>query len=336
MTPIRVIVFTHLICSSLNHALFVQLDLLGMGTVDEEHGTIQLSAPGDHAAIYTGASGSLLGATLSVFDNSVRIMEINPVLASLRLNPTSNQAASRLGETEVSLEILSGLFFFRERSQVTVSAVLENGRRFVITDPAEILLQSSNSSILMVDSNYVVARGVGTVELNVTWMVCRTILGRSTIEITVEFNENRPIFENNPQRAEIAENSPLGTTVTAVIANDLDFANADSARRDTEYRFMDESSSHDGLFVLDKITGLISLNGPLDREMRDSYTILLEATDRAQRLAEQQRRALLEEGVGGSGSGSGDLLMPDRSPTLPPLPSLRIDTITVRHCTRVV
>lgn len=300
--------------------------------MDQEHGTIQLSAPGEHFAIYTAADAALSTTTdrLNVVDESIRIMRIDPVLASLRLNPTSNQAAaSRLGETEVSLEILSGLFFIEERSQVTVSAVLENGRRFAITDPAEIRLQSSNSSILMVDSNYVVARGVGTVELNVTWMVCGTILGRSMIEITVEFNENRPIFENNPQRARIAENSPLGAPVATVTANDLDFANTDSSRRDTEYRFMDESSTHDGLFVLDKITGVISLNGPLDRETIDSYIIELEATDRAQRLAEQQRQAVLEEGDG-SGSGSGDLLMPNAPPTLPPLPSPRIDTIMVR------
>lgn len=301
--------------------------------LDEERGIIQPSQPGNQLILYmspiTEGIGTLM---LAVSDESIRIMKIDPILASLRLDPTSIQAASTLGETEISLEILSGLFFFEERSEVTVSVILENGHRFAITDPSEIQLQSSDSAILMVDSNYVVARGVGTAELNVTWITCGMILGTSTIEITVEFNDHRPIFVNNPQIAQIVENSPLDAPVATVSANDLDFANnTNSARRDTEYRFADGSSTHDGLFVLDKTTGVITLNGPLDREARDSYVIQVEATDRAQRLAEQQRRVLSEEGDDLSGSGSGgsaDILIPD-GPSPTPLPSLRIDMLVV-------
>lgn len=241
-------------------------------------------------------------------------MRIDPILASLRLGLNNDQAASRLGETLVTIEILSGLFFSGERAEVTMSVILMNGRRIVIRDPSEILLQSSNSSILDVDENFVIARGVGVTELNVTWVVCGAILGRSTIEVTVEFNENRPIFANNPQTNQIIENSPLGMSIATVFANDLDFVNAPpSTRRDTEYRFLNQSFTHGGLFVLDKITGEIALNGPLDREMRDSYELQIEATDRAQRQAEQLQQQQQQMNNEGSGSGSGGFLMPDRT-----------------------
>ena len=307
--------------------------------LDEERGIFQPSEDGEQVILFTGPISRGRGIIpLNISDSSIRIMKIDPILASLRLDPTGVPAASALGETGVSLEILSGLFFSEERSEVTVSVVLENGHRFVITDPAEIQLQTSNDSILMVDDNFVVARGVGVAELNVTWIVCDMILGSSTIEITVEFSDHRPIFANNPQTAEIAEGSPLGTPVVTVFANDLDFANStDLSRRDTEYRFADESSTHDGLFVLDKTTGVITLNGPLDRETRDSYIIQIEATDRAQRLLEQQRQAPPDDDTSltpgsGSGSGSGDILMPvGPTATLPPPPpsSLRIDRLMV-------
>lgn len=258
---------------------------------------------------------------ITVADTEVDIMKIDPILASLRLDLTDVQADSRLSETVVSLDILSGLFFLEERTEVTVSVILVNGRRIVIRDPSEIQLQSSNSSILSVDGNFVIARGVGTAELNVTWVVCEAILGRSTIEVTVEFSENRPVFENNPQTAQIIENSPLSSSIVTVFANDMDFADTDITRRDTEYRFADEAFSHGGLFSLDRITGLITLNAPLDREVEDSYEIRIEATDRTQRRAEQQQDGTVDTGedVSGSGLGSGDFLMPDgtSSPTTP-------------------
>ena len=274
-------------------------------------------------------------------DDSVSPMEIDPILASLRLGLSQSQPSSRLDETEVFLEILSGLFFFQERTKVTMSVILENGRRIVISDPTEIRVQSSNSSILSVDGNFVIAEGVGTAELNVSWVVCNMVLGSANIAVSVEFNEHRPIFETETQTADILEDSPMGTLITTVVAIDLDFANTDLSRRDTEYRFMDEASSHDRLFVLDRLTGELRLNGPLDRETRDNYVIMIEATDRAQRQAEQQIPSTSQPGgtdESGDGTGysigSGEMLMPDittSAPTaaVPPLQADPADIITV-------
>lgn len=319
--------------------------------VDAERGIIQGTEAGVGLVTYNLPSPVV--AEISVNDTEMTPLSIDPVLASLRLN-LNNEPVSRLGEAEVTLEILSELFVtaevteiipgFFESTEVTVSAILQNGRRIIITDPAELQLQSSNTSVLAVDRNFVIPRRVGTAELNVTWIVCETILGSSTIQIDVVFHDNIPIFANNLQTAGIIENSPLGASITTVFANDLDFVNEDSARRDTEYRFRDDVSTHGGLFLLDKITGVVSLNGPLDRETRDSYELRIEATDRAQRQAEQ--RLLNGGGGGGGGSqqpqvddgsadgsglgGSGEILVPEgTTPPPPPVTPPNIDAVTV-------
>ena len=239
---------------------------------------------------------------------------IDPVVAALRLREDpNNPPESRLGQTGVIFEVLSGLFYLQERAEVTVSAVLENGRRIVIDDPTELDIRSSSDSIVSVDGNFVVAEEVGVVNLNVSWVVCGRVLGRRIIEIAVAFAQNRPIFENDTQVADVIESAEIGTIITRVYAVDFDFANS-NARPDTEYRFANEADSHGGLFELDEITGELRLNGPLDRETRDRYVIVIEATDRDQRQAEQNAPtpSIPTDGTpmrrrcpGGSGLGSG-------------------------------
>ena len=234
--------------------------------------------------------GNIRGAAssdITVINNTVKPLMIDPVIAALRLREDpNNPPESRLGQNGVILEVLSGLFYLQERAEVTVSALLENGRRIVIDDPTELDIQSSNASIVSVDGNFIVAEEVGVVNLNVSWVVCGRILGRRIIEVAVEFAQNRPVFVNDTQVADVIESADVGTVITTVFAVDYDFANS-NARPDTEYRFADEANSHGGLFELDRITGELRLNGPLDRETRDRYVIVIEATDRDQRQAEQ-------------------------------------------------
>ncbi len=317
-----------------------------MAIVDRERGIVQGVSGNARNPIllYTGP-GSAANIIFTLNNNTgIDVMRIDPFLASIRLSPDNNQAA-RVGETQVSLEILSGLFFSGETTEVAVSAVLDNGRRFVITDPDELTLQSSDESILAVQGNSVVAVGVGTAQVTVTWRVCDTILGTSSINVTVDFSENRPVFEERLQAVIVVEGSPLGTSITTVFADDLDFSNDTApSRRDTEYRFKDLTPTLSGLFALDKTTGVISLRGPLDRESRDTYIFQIEATDRAQRQAEQRRGSAPsaggggsdennnpggQEGSGGSGSGSGSgrgSLTPDVTTSAPPTPTMASTT----------
>lgn len=304
-------------------------------TVNSVRGIIQGVSSGTTGLFLTfvDSAPNVRGAgllTVTVVENEIVPSRIDPIVAALRLrDDPDGQSESRLGQTGVVLEVLSGLFYLQERAEVTVSVVLQNGRRIVVDDPTELDIQSSNDSIVSVDGNFIVAEEVGTVNLNVSWVVCGMILSKRIVEVTVAFAQNRPIFDNKTQIAEVLESAEMGTLITTVRAIDFDFVNT-NAIPDTEYRFADESHSHGGLFDLDEITGQLRLNGPLDRESQDRYVIVIEATDRDQRQAEQaaserpttgsKQACPGGSGVGGDftsgdGSGSGDcdngMLTPD-------------------------
>lgn len=287
--------------------------------VDSSRGIIQGLAVGEAIQVSLGLQvGNIRGAStrdITVLNSTLTPRMIDPVIAALRLREDpNNPPESRLGQTGVLLEVLSGLFYLQERAEVTVSALLENGRRIVIDDPTELDIQSSDDSIVSVDGNFIVAKEVGVANLDVSWVVCGRMLGRRRIEVAVEFAQNRPIFVNDTQVADIIESAEVGTVITTVQAVDFDFENS-NARPDTEYRFAGEADSHGGLFELDEITGELRLNGPLDRETRDRYVIVIEATDRDQRQAEQNipTTPVPTDGTptrprcpGGSGLGSED------------------------------
>ena len=288
-------------------------------SINQEQRSVQGLSPGNTILSLRADSLPFDATTnISVTNEIATIRKLDPIVASVRLSLVSDPADERLGATDVSLQIRSGLFFNQERAEVTASVVLNDGRRVVIDDSSLLQIKSSNESIVSVEDNFIIAQENGVVSLNVSFVVCGRQLSNSIIEVTVEFDQHRPIFEEDTQDAQIIENSPVGSSVTTVGAVDMDFAANEQS--DTEYRFKDESSSFGGLWVIDTITGVISLNGPIDRETRDSYELVIEATDRLQRQAEAARRnqgTICNGGSGvGSGSGGGSgcdngLLVPD-------------------------
>lgn len=300
----------------------MQLQLIssGVAAINTEQRSIQGLSPGQtELSLKIGSSGVPFDtlANITVTENVVNIRKLDPIIASLRLSLSSDRADNRLETTEVSLQVRPSLFFTQERAEVTASVILNDGRRVVIDDSNLLKIQSSNDSIVRVEDNFIIAEEMGTINLMVSFVVCGRQLASSIVEVTVDIDQNRPTFADDSQDAEIVENSPMGTLVTTVRAVDLDFAANEET--DTEYRFRDEASSSDRLWTINPITGEIYLNGPIDRETRDSYELIVEATDRSQRQAEQDRR---NRGVGcnggsGMGSGSGQcdngLLMPDIS-----------------------
>ena len=326
----------------------------GLTVSDIDRGIIEV-VPSMGIMITTGmivynnlVSPSLDAATpiITIMDEFQEPQNIDAVVALFSLSST--QPDSRLVGSQVTLEIISELFSFQGSTEVTVSAVLQNGRRIVIDSPPEIQLESSNSSIVSVRDNFVEAVATGDVELTVSWVVCGMVLGTDVISISATFDQHVPEFEPNTQSASILEDANVGTSITAVFAEDEDYSSSvPVALRDTEYSFADASSSYNGLFVLNKATGVISLNGPLDHESVTSYELVIEATDRSQRrLLQQLLNFQTSENPGGtdnvgsgiansgSGSGSGDMITPvtaiplPTSAPAPPRPS--ISTITVR------
>ena len=72
------------------------------------------------------------------------------------------------------------------------------------------------------------------------------------------------------------ENTAVSTTVETVIANDAD--SADTADGNVIYSVVSGANTK---FELDTATGDIIVDGTLDRETVNSYTMLIQATDGA-------------------------------------------------------
>ena len=181
------------------YSLYTKLEaqLPNVLLVDGPGGFVQGLSPETTLLLLRLRAGNVRGASISitVLESEVQPLMIDPIVAALRLREDPNSASeSRLGQTGVILEVLSGLFYLQERAEVTVSAILQNGRRIVVDDPTELEIQSSNDSIVSVDGNFIVAEEVGVVYLNVSWHVCGIVLSRRIIEVTVAFTQNRPIF----------------------------------------------------------------------------------------------------------------------------------------------
>lgn len=246
-----------------------------------------------------------------VNDTSVGVRKLDPVVTTLRLGLDSIPD-SRLEPSPVTMEIVQGSLFVHEEAIVTASILLDDGRRVVISDGSELVVTTSNSSVVSASGTTLVAEDVGVAYINVSWTVCGRVLESEIVEIEVGLDLSQPVFVPDTQTTEVPEDSPIGHLITTVTAT----TEAGDEAEDIQYRFQN-GINYNGLFLLDQTTGEVTLNGPLDRETVDSYVLLVEATNQA------QRRAELGDGgdgdpVSGSGSGSGTggngVLMPETTP----------------------
>lgn len=90
-----------------------------------------------------------------------------------------------------------------------------------------------------------------------------------TIDIT-DINDNTPAFINTNYQFTALENSTVGTYVGTVFANDIDEGN----NQLIQYKFIGVFP-----FAVDSTTGIITVDGSLDRETIPTYTIPIEALD---------------------------------------------------------
>ncbi|XP_033119933.1 protocadherin-23-like isoform X2 [Anneissia japonica] len=94
-----------------------------------------------------------------------------------------------------------------------------------------------------------------------------------TVQIVIEDkNDNRPVFTSRPQTFAM-EDEPIGYPVIHVVAIDNDLG--ENAR--VVYQIT--SGNEDGKFLLDAITGVLSVAESLDREHRHAYSLNITATD---------------------------------------------------------
>ena len=264
------------------------------------------------------STGVLVAAdSFTLSSNPVTPIRLDAVVASMRLEAES--PASRIEPGLVTMELLSGLFYFQEATEVVISVVLSDGRRLIITDPEEIMIVSSDESKVSVDENVVIALESGDVVLTVSWIVCKEVLLSQQVPIKVTFDEFQPIFDPSSGSATVSEDSHVGAVITTVMAIDQDTLNIHA---DVQYAIRDDP--YDGLFLVDLITGSVTLNSQLDREIQENYSLLIEATDQLQRQqltcvpsesttaptpTDQPTTTPTETDVG-SAVGSGDYLLP--------------------------
>ena len=260
------------------------------------------------AAINMNSEGGqvLASRSIEVNSDSVQIYDFDTVVSFLQVS-IQQPSTGRYEPSVVRLEVTPGLFFARARVNVTVSAVLDDGSRLLLTDPAEVKITSQNESIVQVENITLVAISPGSGELlRIEWVVCGQVLRNSTAFVTVAFDFDRPTFTPSEGNTSVPEDHLVGERLYTVTAVDRDAQDDQTVHANIEYA-LETGSDYNGLFSIDRITGDIILGRSLDREMQDSYVIFVEATDARQRMIMAQR----EMNQGGSGSGDIDIDPPD-------------------------
>ncbi|XP_064182003.1 protocadherin beta-16-like isoform X30 [Anguilla rostrata] len=100
--------------------------------------------------------------------------------------------------------------------------------------------------------------------------------GTVVIHVTVlDANDNIPVFSQAVYTVSLPENSPLGTVVVTVSANDAD----EGANGEVTYEFSRTSDNAGKLFTIDHNTGTITLIGQTDFEEESNYEIRIQAKD---------------------------------------------------------
>ena len=89
----------------------------------------------------------------------------------------------------------------------------------------------------------------------------------------ININDNAPIFQMDPYSASVAEHSNVGTVVVTVQADDND----DGILGEVKYSI--SSGNIGNVFAINSTTGVISVNGDIDRELVTSFTLEVRAQD---------------------------------------------------------
>ncbi|XP_032885691.1 protocadherin gamma-C5-like [Amblyraja radiata] len=101
--------------------------------------------------------------------------------------------------------------------------------------------------------------------------------GTAQILVTVlDINDNAPVFDNDIYRVSVSEDAPHGTLVMKVKSNDLD----EGLNAKITYFFSDNDLRRArNVFSLDPVSGEVRVDGPLDFEEANSYSLDVQAVD---------------------------------------------------------
>ncbi|XP_029959746.1 protocadherin gamma-A11-like isoform X22 [Salarias fasciatus] len=100
--------------------------------------------------------------------------------------------------------------------------------------------------------------------------------GTAVIKITVlDANDNAPVFSQTVYEATLPENSPLDTVVVIVSATDAD----EGVNGEVTYEFSGISDTAKNIFLLNGVTGEITLAKNVDYEEESKFEMLIEGKD---------------------------------------------------------
>lgn len=92
---------------------------------------------------------------------------------------------------------------------------------------------------------------------------------------SLDVNEHTPQFTNGGSyTALVAENAAIGTLVSNVTATDLDVGSVYGL-----VTYAITSGNSEEMFTIRPTDGLVFVKRPLDRETKDSYSLIIEASD---------------------------------------------------------
>ncbi|XP_062289145.1 protocadherin-16-like [Scomber scombrus] len=103
-------------------------------------------------------------------------------------------------------------------------------------------------------------------------------MGSMTLEVTVtDINDHAPVFNQSRYHAIISESLPQGSSILQVFAADEDEGDNGLVL----YEINRRQSDPDRYFVMDIKTGVITLNRPLDYELKRVHELVVQARDNA-------------------------------------------------------
>ena len=149
-------------------------------------------------------------------------------------------------------------------------------------------------------------------------VICRDLAGRtSSASLTISilpYNNYRPVFIGAPYSTAVPENTPVGTPVYTVNASDADLPPYNTIT------FTILSGNDLGTFSIDARSGVVYVNGTLDREQQASYILQI-----------RSQNVLIANDTSGSQALSSDTTLSitvqdvnDNYPILQPAPDVRV------------
>ncbi|EDO30364.1 predicted protein [Nematostella vectensis] len=108
--------------------------------------------------------------------------------------------------------------------------------------------------------------------------------------IVDDYNDNAPVFTEQPYMAKIAENARVGTTILKISAIDAD----SGTNSQVQYKFSNATATQTPFFSLNSVNGELTLGGPLDFEVARSYMLVVIAEDLGVPKLESRTTVIIE------------------------------------------